>query len=154
MRCSWRAPPPRRARADLASAPARLQTALGLVVGQDFFDDLGDRAALEHPSVAALTGVGQPGLDDDALAVQAAVAAQQHGLRDVAVPGRKSWRLGWGGLRPVLLLARCGLTAQCFSLFQCVGLAQSGLCQFAKQACIKSVRFVNSDLMSASVDCR
>ena len=66
-------------------APARHELALAGMVGEDFVDDLRHGSRLEHEGVAPVAEERQPGLDRQAVAGQAAVAAAQHRLRDVAV---------------------------------------------------------------------
>ena len=68
-------------------APRGGELALPLVVGEDVFDDLDHGAALEDVGVGAVGEEAEPRLDDEAVARQPAVAAEQLGLGDVAVKG-------------------------------------------------------------------
>ena len=64
-------------------APGGGEWGLGRVVGKNFFDDLDDRALLEHPGVSAVAEEGKPRLDDQAVVGQAGVAAEEGDAGDV-----------------------------------------------------------------------
>ena len=70
-------------------APLRAQRALAGVVGKHRFDDLHHAHAVEDKAVLPVLQKRQPGLHHQAVARQPAVAAQQRGLCDMAVPGFK-----------------------------------------------------------------
>ena len=59
---------------------------MALVVGEHLINDLRHGLVLEHPGVLPVAEEGEPGLDRQPVAGEAAVAAEQLGLCDVAVP--------------------------------------------------------------------